>query len=277
MNKTLIKLIGKSINTISYFSPAYAAKIAINIFSKPHKGKLVNSSEINFLNTAEQGSFSHENITIKTYKWLGKVNKHTILLVHGWESNTYRWKNLITLLQTKAYNIIALDAPAHGASGGKTFNAILYSECIARITKQVNASIIIGHSVGGTSTMFAANKYALPIKKLILLGAPSNFNEIIATYIKTLGYNNRVCKAMDRYFLKKFGHLPNYYTVKNFSKNLKADGLIIHDKNDRIIPLKDALTIHKHYKNSTLIKTEGFGHGLKSDVVYGYITNFLVG
>ncbi len=277
MNKTIVTLIGKSINLIGYIRAPYAAKLAITIFSKPRKGKLVKQTEIDFLETAEQTTFTINSIAIQTYKWSTNTNKRSVLLVHGWESNSYRWKNLITILQTKSYNIIALDAPAHGASGGKTFNAINYSECIAQIAKQFSVTCIIGHSVGGTSSVFAINKYKLPIEKLVLLGAPSNFNKIIATYTKTLGYNNKVCKAMDNYFCKVFGHLPDYYTIENFSKNLNAEGLIIHDKKDRIIPFNDALNIYKHYKNATLIKTKGLGHGLKSDTVYNHITNFLIG
>ena len=50
---------------------------------------------------------------------------------------------------------------------------------------------------------------------------------------------------------------------------------IIHDKKDRIISYKDALHISKHYKNSKLIKTVGFGHGLKNEQVYKHILEFL--
>ncbi|MFV0564846.1 MAG: alpha/beta hydrolase [Flavobacteriaceae bacterium] len=274
MNKTFIKAIGKSINAISYIRPPYAAKLAITLFATPRKGKLT-QTESAFLQTAKQSNITHNNITIKTYQWHANDSYDTILLVHGWESNTYRWKALIAILQTKPYNIVALDAPAHGGSGSKTFNAVLYSECINKVAKQFNTTHIIGHSIGGTASALAVNQYSLPIKKLILLGAPSNFNAIIASYIKTLGYNNRVSKAMDKYYYKTFGRLPDFYTIENFSENINAKGLIIHDKKDRIISFKDALTINKYYKNSTLIKTEGFGHGLKSEKVYSHIIAFL--
>ena len=70
-----------------------------------------------------------------TYYWEG--NNKTILLAHGWESNSFRWKNLITELQRYGYSIVALDAPAHGDSGSKMFNAILYSEFINMLLKDL--------------------------------------------------------------------------------------------------------------------------------------------
>ena len=272
MKKTIVKTIGKSINAISYISPQYAAKLAVNLFSTPRKGRL-KEKELKYLSSAHQTDIEYENFKIRTYNWNGK--KESILLVHGWESNSARWKDLIKILQSENYNVVALDAPAHGATGNKIFNAVLYSECINQVLKQFNIDIIIGHSIGGTASALALNKYTPSINKLILLGAPSNFDEVISHYIKTMGYNKKVVKAMDAYYLKHFGKLPSFYCVENFSQNITAKGLIIHDKKDRIISYKDAIQIAKHYKNSKLIKTIGFGHGLKSNKVYNHILEFI--
>ncbi|WP_027137072.1 alpha/beta hydrolase [Gaetbulibacter saemankumensis] len=272
MNNTLVKTIGTLINTVSYLAPQYAAKLAVNIFSTPQKGKL-QPDESNYLKSAKQQDFMYDDIAIRTYLWAGR--KETILLVHGWESNTYRWRDLIELLIAQDYNIVALDAPGHGKSGHKTFNAVLYSECINMIAQQFDIHIIIGHSIGGTASALATNNHNLNIDKLILLGAPSNFDEVIDNYVKIMGYNKKVTKAMDAYYMKHFGKLPSFYSIKNFSDKLTAEGLIIHDKKDRIISYRDALHIHKHYKNSKLVKTQGFGHGLKNEVIYNHILEFL--
>lgn len=273
MKQYLPKIIGFSINLISYFSSSRAAKIAIYIFSKPRKGKL-KEEEINYLKSAIEKDIIYNNFTLKTYHWKG--NKETVLLAHGWESNSFRWKDLIEILRNLDYTVIALDAPAHGNSGSKTFNALLYSECINATLKQFKVDTIIGHSVGGTASAIALDsKNKLSIKKLISLGAPSNFIGLVKNYNNMMGFNKNVIKAINIYYLKHFGYLPEYFTVANFSKNIQAKGLIIHDKKDRIIPYRDALEIKKHYQNAELIKTMGFGHGLKSDKVYNHIIEFL--
>ena len=227
-----------------------------------------------YLETSNQEVVYYNDIAIQTYHWKG--DKPTVLLVHGWESNSYRWKDLINHLKSEDYNIISIDAPAHGNSGSKTFNAILYSECINVVINQFNIHTIIGHSVGGTASAIGLHNYKISsVKKLISLGAPSNFIALVKNYRKLMGFNKRVMKAMDTYYLQEFGHLPEYFTVANYSKNIKAKGLIIHDRKDRIIPYKDAIEITRHYKNSKLIKTVGFGHGLKSEIVYNHILEFL--
>ena len=273
MNSYLPKLISLIINFLSYFSSSYAAKLAVLIFSKPRNAKLNGAAE-QYLKTAKQKDVIYKDFTIKTYHWEGC--KNTVLLVHGWDSNSFRWKDLIELLKQEDYNIITLDAPAHGASGSKIFNAPLYSECINIIVKAFKINTIIGHSIGGTASVIAQENHHLPfIKKIVLLGAPSNLAISVGNYVKMMNYNTKVAKAMNLYYLKHFNHLPEYYCVENFFKNIQAKGLVIHDKKDRIISFKEALDIKRHYKNSELIKTIGFGHGLKSDKVYQHILAFL--
>ncbi|NRA93799.1 MAG: alpha/beta hydrolase, partial [Psychroserpens sp.] len=161
-------------------------------------------------------------------------------------------------------------------SGGKVFNAILYSECINVVVKKFNVNIIIGHSVGGMATTFFQHKYQIPsVEKLVLLGAPSNFVGVFSRYVKLMGYSNRVAKAMDRLVYERFNQTPDFFNAARFAEFIEAEGLVIHDKYDTIIPYSDAEDFSNFYKNAKLITTEGFGHGLKSDHVNDHIIEFV--
>ncbi|SHI33951.1 alpha/beta hydrolase [Algibacter luteus] len=273
MNQTLLKTIGSVLNLISFFSSNLAAKIAIHFFSSPQKGRLKGLNAA-FLKSAIRDVLEFEGIKIATYHWEG--NNETILLAHGWESNTSRWEDLIHILRESGYNVVAIDAPAHGNSSGKLFNALLYSECIHLVAEKFQPHCVIGHSVGGMATVFFQHKYQISsIKKMILLGAPSNFLGVFKRYSNMMGYNESVINAMNQYVLKKYNHLPEYYSAAKFSEEIAAEGLIIHDKKDKIIPYRDALDFEKHYSNSKLITTKGYGHGLKNETIYNYILEFL--
>ncbi|KAB1067428.1 alpha/beta hydrolase [Tamlana haliotis] len=273
MSKLLPQLLGKTINAISYFQPKLAAKYAVKLFSTPQKGEIT-AGQKDFLSTAVQDSIIFEGISIKTYLWGG--SKETILLVHGWESNAFRWKDLIELLQKEDYNIVAIDAPAHGSSSNKIFNAILYSECINVAVKTYKPSVVIGHSIGATASIIAQENHNLPlIEKNVLLGAPSNLAISVKNYATFMGFNKIVTKAVDAYYLKHFKQLPGFYCAENFYKNNETRGIIIHDKKDKIISYREALDIKRHYKNAELIKTVGLGHRLKSEDVYQHILEFL--
>ncbi|MCK8479965.1 alpha/beta hydrolase [Psychroserpens algicola] len=273
MKQFLTKFIGGFINFISLFSPSAAGKMAISLFSRPRRIKL-KELEKDFLMTAFIEDVQYEHLNIMTYRWLGK--KETVLLAHGWESNSYRWKPLIEKLNALDYNVIALDAPAHGRSSGKVFNAIIYSECINVVAKKFNANIIVGHSVGGMAAAFFQQKHQLPsIHKLILLGAPSNFVGVFGRYIEMMSYNKRVADAMNAIVLERFNQEPDYFNAARLSEHIEAHGLIIHDELDKIIPYGDAEDFDNFYKNAKLVTTKGYGHGLKSDEVHDHILDFI--
>lgn len=272
--KIIQKLIGFFINVISFISPKLAGKIALSLFSTPLEGRKFTENESEFLGTAFIEELKHNEHHIMTYRWLGK-NK-TILLVHGWESNAARWKPLIDILKKHHYNIVALDAPAHGRSGSKRFNAILYSEFIQVVSKKFNPDIIIGHSVGGMATVFYQHKYQnSELEKIVLLGAPSNFTGIFNRYVKMMSYNHTVSKQMDLIVKEQYGQLPDYFSAANFTKAIKTKGLIVHDEQDKIIPYQDAKHFKQQYTNAQLITTKGFGHALNSDTVYHTILKFV--
>jgi len=276
MKELIIKFIGGYYNCISYLSKSRAADKALYLFTKPRNGRYLTEEQREFLGTAYQEEYKFGKHNIMTYRWLG--NKPTILLVHGWESNSYRWRNLVCELKKRGYNVVALDAPAHGKSGSRFFNAILYAEFINVVAKRFQPEIIIGHSVGGMSTAFFQNKYQLEsVKKLILLGAPSEFTDVLKRYTDMLGYNQRITNQLNLTIVERFGDKPENFSTAKYLGNINSKGLIIHDELDTIIPYSDALLLKNSFKNSTLITTKGLGHSLNhesvSDHIYAFIEN----
>lgn len=273
MANPIIKIIGNSLNAISYISPRYASIKALNLFATPRKGRITPTQKI-FLDTAETFQLNYKNLNILTYQWKG--NGPTVLLAHGWESNTQRWEKLIELLIKDNYNVVALDAPAHGASSGKQFNAVLYSECINEVAKHYNPQIIIGHSVGGMASGFYQYRFQnQDLEKLVLLGAPSEFTGVFKRYVDMMGYNDRIENGLNKLVLKRFNNKPSYFSLANFAKTIDTKTLIIHDTNDKIIPHNDAKLIVNSHKNATFVSTDGFGHGLRNETVNTHILDFI--
>lgn len=273
MEKYIIKIIGSYLNVLSYVSANYAANKALHLFSKPRKGKLAPKHEA-FLSSANKEVLKYDDLNIATYNWKG--DKETILLVHGWESNSARWKRKIEVFIEEGFNVIALDAPAHGASGSKLFNALLYSEFINVVAQKYEPQIVVGHSVGGMALVFHQQKYQLDsIQKMVLLGAPSEFEDVLKNYINLLGYNKKIEKGLGRVIINRFGAAPTEFSTSKFAKEIIVKGLIIHDVKDPIIPFSDAKLIKSNFKNSTLVSTKGLGHSLNNTAVAKSIVDFI--
>jgi pimeloyl-ACP methyl ester carboxylesterase len=211
---------------------------------------------------------------IQTYCWAG--SKETVLLLHGWESNSFRWRNLIRFLRDANFTIVAFDAPAHGNSSGAIFNVPLYAECTHHIVKHYKPTYIIGHSVGGMTALY--HQYIYPhssIQKVVTIGSPSEFYELMEHYQNLLSFNNRVLSAIDDYVQAHFGFTIHDFSISQFVQKIKIEGLLLHDMEDPITPYQNSVKVHSNWKNSTLISTQGLGHSMHKDEVNNQIIDFL--
>jgi len=278
MKKVLKKYIplafGAYINIMALFSKTKAAKKAFILFCTPRKGKVLPQQEA-YLNEAKKEVLKTGKVDLQIYEWQG--DKETILLLHGWESNVFRWRNLITLLQDKNYHIIACDAPAHGNSSGKILNIPLYEECVQELIEKCQPTYVIGHSLGAMTALYNQHKrnYNISIKKIVTLGSPSIVSEFIDNYKNTLHLNSTVIKSLDNHFMNEFNFRIKDFSISEYAKKINVKGLLIHDVLDPITPFKNSENIHQNWKNSTLIKTSGYGHSLHQENVNKSILEFL--
>ncbi|WP_378183221.1 alpha/beta hydrolase [Aquimarina sp. SS2-1] len=273
LKKYIPMLIGKQLLFLFFFNKKKALHKAFILFSTPLKGKVLPDQEY-FLEEAEDEVISVNGSYLQTYRWANMGE--TILMVHGWESNSHRWKTLIEKLHQQNYNIIAFDAPGHGNSSGKRFNVPFYTECLQKMVELYRPNYIIGHSVGGMTTIFHQYKFPNPeIAKLVVLAPPTELEVIMKNYQNTLKLSDKFMKALSQYFKDKFGFHFEEFSVAEFAKNLNHSGLLIHDKYDDIAPYSGAQKIQKNWSNVKFITTEDFGHSLFFDEVDDMIIEFL--
>jgi predicted alpha/beta hydrolase family esterase len=261
------------LNIYTFFNFKEGGQKAFEVFSKPRKGRL-NEEQKKYLSLSKQEILYFEDTAIQTYFWQG--TKPTILLLHGWESNAARWQSLISLLKKKNYSIVALDAPAHGASGNAYFNPLLYANMVHEVIKKHQPTAIVGHSVGGYAAAFYLHNFEHPsVSKAVLMAAVSDNSVVFDYFLSFIKVNQRVRDAFYHYVETKLGGSPRDLTATNFSKQFSEKALIIHDKGDELIPFSDGEKIHAAWKNSVFIPTEGFGHRLRDKQVDGFILDFL--
>jgi len=153
----LTKSIGLYLNILSFISPKKATQKAYDLFSIPRKGKIKSDGIPEILQEAEAIALDFEGNTIQTYTWKG--GETVIFLIHGWESNSARWKKALPFLLKTGNTIIAIDAPAHGLSSGIDFNVPKYAEFINHVAQRFKPQILIGHSIGGKACLYYQSLY----------------------------------------------------------------------------------------------------------------------
>ncbi|MCW2120166.1 alpha/beta fold hydrolase [Flavobacterium sp. 7A] len=268
------KSVGLYLNSLSFVFPKKANDLAYTLFSKPRKGQLTPDKLPATLSSATINTFKNEGQEFATYTWKG--NDTIILLIHGWESNSSRWKKMLPYLKATGSTIIALDGPAHGLSSGEEFTIPKYASAIDVLVTRYRPKYLIGHSFGGKTCLYYQSHYKnTSIEKVVSLGAPNEFNIILNNYINLLSLNKKIvtglhekCSTVSKINLQQF-------TGKDFASQLNTKGLIAHDINDKIVNFKEGKAIAAAWKDVVFIETTGLGHGLHDDTLYNQIIAFL--
>ena len=278
MQKLFTFLLSKSlwlyINILSYIYPKKASWLAYKFFSHPRDGRLLKESLPEILKEADAEMITHNDFLFQVYTWKGNDTK--VLLMHGWESNASRWELLIGYLKKSGCTIIALDAPAHGLSSGAEFNITRYAEFVNVIVQKVKPQYLVGHSLGGAAALFFQSHYPNDyIKKMVVLGAPSDLTTILRNYRGMLSLNSNVFKLLEQHFFEYFKIKTKEFSGSIFVTKIKAKGLIAHDKGDTVVAYKEAEKIAKAWPEAKFITTTGLGHSLHGESLYNSIYSFL--
>jgi alpha-beta hydrolase superfamily lysophospholipase len=271
----LTKSIGCYINLLSFIRPQKATALAYTLFSNPRIGRLSKESLPMVLQDATTETLLFEEHEFQAYSWNGNDNK--ILLVHGWESNTSRWEKFLPYLKRSGSTIFAIDAPAHGLSGGKEFSVPCYADFIQVAVQKFQPNALIGHSIGGAACVYFQYKYQNPkLEKMVLLGAPSDLEILIHNYAWLLSLNAKMVRLLEAYYVKNFNFTLKEFSGKQFAQKLQLQGIIVHDRDDTIVAFTEGEKIASSWQHARFIATQGLGHSMHDDTLYQEIIHFLL-
>lgn len=273
--KLYIWFTGRILNLAAILAPKYAAKKGFEIFCSPFKIKL-KPKQLSFLDTAKKSHFSAAGVEhIQVYKW-GNGSKK-LLLLHGWQSHTFRWIKYILALKDLDYTIYCYDAPAHGHSSGKIVNVPLYEQTLQGFIKEYGPMDFYGgHSLGAFTLLYACYTGTIKeTKALLILGCPGNAQDFVDVYQGMLGLSKKTMQLITDRFQSLYQHKPPYFNSARFVERAKFPGLIVHDENDKEAPFHYAETLSKNWSNSSFMVTKGLGHKLRSPEVVKRVIEYL--
>lgn len=257
-------------------SVRWAAQIAFDMFSTPYRKSKKPKPPI--FKQAENIKIEVNGCSINGYKW-NKDAKQQLLILHGFESRAYKFDMYISPFLHKGWGITVMDAKAHGKSEGKQ---IIVPEYVAMIEvleqKYGKFNAYLAHSFGGIAVTLHLEKSVNPAAKLVLIAPATETDTAIRLFSKIVGVSEQVRKTIDELILEKSGHPTSFYSVKRIAALLKNDILWVHDRNDKITPLKDVQPLmDQHPAHIEFKVTEGLGHSriYKNDQVIEHIVGFL--
>lgn len=245
------------VSLLSAVSPQLAARLTSFLYFFPKKVK----ARISALNPAP------ERIEIST--GTGKVHRFyawgqgpTVLFIHGWGGCGAQCKHLILPLVSAGLRLATFDAPAHGENKESTTNSIEIVECVKRFAaSQSGLEAIVAHSFGSIVALKAMSE-GVAVSSLALLAPPdpdlslTKFAALLGLSDKTVIHHRRLveqrfrARGIDPWVAFSLARLAT----------VKADPLVVHDKNDNEIGLDEGRRVAQALGASQHLVTTGYGH-----------------
>lgn len=102
----------------------------------------------------------------------GSASRQKAILIHGWSSSSYALSPLMGILSQR-FHCIAVDLPGYGKSPplNKRVTIDDYADLMAALIEQISDGpvVLVGHSMGGMTSITIANKYPVLVERMVLL------------------------------------------------------------------------------------------------------------
>lgn len=243
---------------LSAVSPRVAAAAAARLFFQAPARRPLADGEREVLARAARRDLGEGRHRLATWRWgdRGPV----VLLVHGWGGSAGQMTPFVEPLLGAGFSVVALDAPAHGASAGRTASIPAFAEAMARVADAHGPLAgIVAHSMGGAAFSLAAAR-GLVARRAVFVGPPSDALAWFRGFVRYLHLPARAEPALLDRIEALAGERVERLNSRSLGPSLRLPLLVIHDRQDREVPVSDGASVAAAAVDGRLLVTDGLGH-----------------
>lgn len=257
-------------HTLELALPGLSGWALAQKMTRPKRGKITAQEKDWLAHAMARPLRLRSGIEIPLYEWRlnaltgrpgAEPRQPVVLLVHGMSGRGAQLGSFVAPLLAAGFRVIAFDAPGHGAAPGRRSSL---PDMVA-VTHEVGThlgplSAVIAHSNGAAATVAALGR-GMQVDRVALLAPPSDLGKNIDRLSRGLGFGSATAKATQR-------HLERWYKIPfadlngpEIAKGLRQPVLILHDGQDRIVPVAQSRELAAAWPGARLHITSGLGHG----------------
>ncbi|MEO6186731.1 MAG: GNAT family N-acetyltransferase [Steroidobacteraceae bacterium] len=241
-------------------SPALAARLAFFLFLRPAQREL-RPDDAAIMATAKQHLLHASSDPVQVYEW--GTGPRTALIVHGWGSRAARFTPMASALAARGWRVLAIDAPAHGLSTGRSSSLPQFMQALDAVVTQLGpVQAVVGHSLGALAIASQRDKdrpaWFGSLRKLVLISVPAGAPFLVDSFVQMLGLGEPTSRLLLARFRQRFGSGPDVFTARPDSIQLPT--LLVHDQGDDIVPFAHSQHLLPQLAHCQLLATAGLGH-----------------
>jgi len=239
-NTRITKSVVNFTKFLQFLSVPLAGDFVLKIFQTPLHHTMPQREEVMYKSAIkERLKINTINKEIQVYKY--GYAKKKVLVLHGWAGRGTQLFTISDMLLEKGYMIISIDGPAHGFSEGKRTNITEFVETLKTIQ------------------------------------AGNDVREVIHDLASKLQLKSAVADYILKKLQKQFNSDLETISSAASAQKINIPTLVIHDTDDKEVPVSCAYQIRQNLSKGCLLITHGLGHQriLKDNSVQNRIIEFL--
>jgi pimeloyl-ACP methyl ester carboxylesterase len=261
----------------SLLFPELAGAWAERLFLTPPRRRDAGAAALDLID-ARSSIIEHKGRAIATWRW-GSREDPAVLLVHGWGGHAAQMRGFVFPLLSAGFRVITYDQPAHGVSDGRLTGVPDFADVLAEVAwhhGQVEA--VIGHSLGATAAALALSR-GLSLRRVVAVSPPADLVGYSRRFARWHWIPEPVRGAMQAAIEERYGVRWSELELSRLAPRLGAPALVIHDRDDHIVPWTQGASFARHWPGARLFSTDGLGHGriLQDESVLRAAADFIAG
>lgn len=254
--------VGAVIRLLQALSPRLAARVAFWMFLKPQRRELA-QSDTAFMATARLHVIQSTADRVQVYEW--GTEKRTVLIVHGWGSRAARFAPLAASLVERGWRVLAMDAPGHGLSPGRSSSLPQFMAALDAVVAALGpVHALVGHSLGALAIVCArsgdAPAWFSSLQKVVLISMPSGAPFLVEAFHGMFGINPDTARHLHELFRRHFATDPAFFVAAPTAPISQLPTLVVHDRGDDIVPFAHGEELLPALRNARLLTTQDLGH-----------------
>lgn len=246
----------RGMGALQTVSPDAAARAAVRLFFRTQR-RSPKPGERDILADASSFTIPFQGEALAAWTW---GSGPTVLLVHGWNGRATQLGTFVDPLVASGFRVVAFDHVGHGASSGASTSLVQMAEALECVAKIAGAHGVIAHSLGAGAAVLAMHDGALAPERAVLVAPPLAPEPWFRQLGSALGLDPRIYSLaraeLERQVRRTFEELH----IPTLARSLRQPALIIHDRDDREVPLAAGEALSRAWPGSRLLVTAKLGH-----------------
>lgn len=242
--------------------PELAGAWAERLFLTPPRPKDAIASALDLID-ARAGFIEHKHRAIATWAWGARDrDAPAVLLAHGWGGFAAQMRAFVFPLVSAGYRVIAYDQPAHGVSEGRFTGLPDFADVLGEVAwHHGEVQAVIGHSLGATAAALALAWGRARFARIVLVSPPSDMEGYSRRFARWHWIPEPVRRSMQAAIEDRYGVPWSELGIARLAPKLEAEALVIHDRDDRVVPWTQGASFARRWRGARLLSTDGLGHG----------------